>query len=134
MMRSIMKSTLKILSFASGLALLMSAVTAGAHAHLHSAIPADGSVITSAPSNIVLNFSEPARLTVAWLRKDSEPKRKLEPLPTQPAQQVSIPVPHLTPGRYEVDWRVLSDDGHVMAGALHFTLSQEAAASQPTHP
>jgi methionine-rich copper-binding protein CopC len=129
-----MKRTLGILSFVCGLTLLMTAVNAGAHAHLRSSVPADGSVMSSAPSDIVLNFSEPARLTAAWIRKDSESRRKLEPLPTKPAQQVSIPVPHLTPGSYEVDWRVLSDDGHVMAGTLHFTLSQEAAASQPTHP
>jgi methionine-rich copper-binding protein CopC len=114
--------------------LLMTGVTAGAHAQLASATPADGSVIASAPSNIVLNFSEAARLTVAWIRRDSEPKRKLGQLPTTPARQVSIPVPQLTPGTYEVEWRVVSDDGHVMAGNLHFTLSPGPTASQPAHP
>jgi methionine-rich copper-binding protein CopC len=34
----------------------------------------------------------------------------------------------LTPGTYSVNWRVVSDDGHIMAGALHFTLASEHAA------
>jgi methionine-rich copper-binding protein CopC len=37
----------------------------------------------------------------------------------------------LTPGTYSVSWRVVSDDGHVMGGALHFTLTADHA---PDHP
>jgi methionine-rich copper-binding protein CopC len=47
-------------------------------------------------------------------------------LPTTAAQQVTVPLPPLTPGAYLVAWRVISDDGHVMAGVLHFTLSAAA--------
>src|SRR5260370_17186912 len=53
--------TMKILSVLSGLALVTFGVTASAHAHLQRASPADGSVITTSPSNLVLNFSEAAR-------------------------------------------------------------------------
>jgi methionine-rich copper-binding protein CopC len=125
---------MKILPALSGLVLLVTGAIAGAHAHLHSAIPAEGSVMTAAPASIVLNFSEAARVTTAWITKDSEPKQKLGPLPSQPAQKISIPLPQLAPGRYEVEWRVLSDDGHVMPGKLHFTLSPGPTTSQPTHP
>jgi hypothetical protein len=37
----------------------------------------------------------------------------------------------LTPGTYEVTWRVLSDDGHTMSGVLHFTLTGEHATGHP---
>jgi methionine-rich copper-binding protein CopC len=40
----------------------------------------------------------------------------------------------LTPGTYSVNWRVVSDDGHVMAGALHFTLAGDAATDHPIKP
>jgi methionine-rich copper-binding protein CopC len=122
---------MKILSLLSSLALVALAVTADAHAHLQKSSPADNSVITTSPSNLVLNFSEAARLTALSIQKDSEPAQSLKPLPTAAAQQISVPLPQLTPGTYSVSWRVLSDDGHVMAGALHFTLAAGRATDHP---
>jgi methionine-rich copper-binding protein CopC len=116
---------MKMLTLLSGLALLMFGMTAGAHAHLQKASPADNSVVTTSPPNLVLNFSEPARLTVLSIQKGSEPKQDLKPLPTNAAQQITIPLPPLTPGTYLVTWRAVSDDGHVMPGSLHFTLKAE---------
>jgi methionine-rich copper-binding protein CopC len=122
---------MKILSLFSGLALITFAVTAGAHAHLQKSSPADNSVITTPPANLVLNFSEAARLTALSIQKGSEPEQKLKSLPTTAAAQISVPLPQLTPGTYSVSWRVLSDDGHVMSGALHFTLAADHAADHP---
>ena len=122
---------MKILSLMSGLALVAIGATANAHAHLQKSSPADNSVITTSPSNLVLNFSEAARLTGLSIQKGEEPKQDLKPLPTTAAQQVSIPLPPLTPGTYSVNWRVVSDDGHVMGGALHFTLTADHATDHP---
>jgi methionine-rich copper-binding protein CopC len=122
---------MKILSLLSGLALVTFGVTAHAHAHLQKSSPADGSVITASPSNLVLNFSEAARLTALSLQKGDEPKQNVKPLPTTAAQQISIPLPQLTPGSYAVSWRVVSADNHVMSGTLHFTLSPAQAAGHP---
>jgi len=122
---------MKILSPLSGLVLVMFGVTASAHAHLQKSSPADNSVISTSPSSLVLNFSEAARLTALSIQKDREPPQNLKPPPTAAAQQISVPLPPLMPGTYSVNWRVVSDDGHVMAGALRFTL----AADRPTdHP
>jgi methionine-rich copper-binding protein CopC len=79
----------------------------------------------------VLNFSEAARLTALSIQKGEEPKQDLKPLPTTAAQQVSIPLPPLTPGTYSVSWRVVSDDGHIVGGALHFTLTADHATDRP---
>ena len=122
---------MKILSLLSGLVLVMFGVTANAHAHLQKSSPADNSVITTSPSNLVLNFSEAARLTALSIQKDEESKQNLKPLPTTAAQQISVPLPPLTPGTYSVNWRVVSDDGHIMAGALHFTLAADRATDHP---
>jgi methionine-rich copper-binding protein CopC len=116
----------KILSLLSVLALGLFGVTAHAHAHLQKSSPADNSVITASPPILELHFSESARLTVLSIQKGEEPKQNLAPLPTTAALQVTVPLPPLTPGTYLVVWRVISDDGHVMAGALHFTLSAPA--------
>ena len=121
---------MKILSLLSGLALVAFAVTANAHAHLQKSSPAEGSVITTSPPNLVLNFSEAAKLTALSIQKGSAPEQKLKPLSTTAAQQISVPLPALTPGTYSVNWRVVSDDGHMMAGVLHFTLADHAT-NQP---
>jgi len=113
---------MKIFSLSSGLVLVMFGVTASAHAHLQKSSPADNSVITASPPNLVLNFSEAARLTALSIQKDDEPAQKLQPPSTAAAQQISVPLPQLTSGTYSVSWHVLSDDGHVMSGTLHFTL------------
>jgi methionine-rich copper-binding protein CopC len=122
---------MKILSLLSGLVLVMSGVTASAHAHLQKSNPADNSVITTSPSNLVLNFSEAARLTALSIQKNEQPKQNLKPLPTTAAQQISVPLPPLTPGTYSVNWRVVSDDGHVMVGVLHFTLAADRGTDHP---
>jgi methionine-rich copper-binding protein CopC len=123
----------KILSLLTGLALVAFGVTADAHAHLQKSSPVDNSAIATPPSNLLLNFSEAARLTALSIQKDSESPQNLKPLPTTAAQQISVPLPPLTPGAYSVSWRVLSDDGHVMAGTLHFTLTAEGAGAAD-HP
>jgi methionine-rich copper-binding protein CopC len=94
-----------------------------AHTHLESSVPANGSVLKTPPQAIVLTFAEAARLTALSLQKDNEPAQKLSPLPSAAARELSVPVPRLTPGKYVVSWRVLSDDGHVMPGKLSFTIA-----------
>src|SRR5256886_9105244 len=79
--------TMKIPSLVSGLALAAFGVTASAHAHLQKASPADGSVVTTSPSRIVLNFSEAARLTAASIQKGDQPRQNLQPLPATAARQ-----------------------------------------------
>jgi methionine-rich copper-binding protein CopC len=116
---------MKILSLLSAFALVTIGVTANAHAHLQKSSPADNSVITTSPTILVLNFSEIARLTALSLQKGNEPKQSMKPLPAAAAQQISFPLPSLTPGVYAVLWRVVSEDGHVMSGVLHFTLAPD---------
>jgi len=102
---------------------LLSGTLVQAHAHLQTAVPADGSVISAPPATIVLSFSEPARLTALWIQKDGGPKQKLGSLPSEPARRISVAMPHLAPGSYVVSWRVVGPDSHVVPGQIRFTLS-----------
>jgi copper resistance protein C len=106
-----------------GACVLLAAVSAvQAHAHLQAASPADQSVLSAAPTQLVLHFSEAARLTALAIGKTSEPPRKL-PLPAgDPAAQIVVPLPALSPGQYVVSWRAVGADGHVVPGQIHFTL------------
>ena len=118
---------MKIPSLLSGVALIAFAVTAHAHAHLLTSSPPADSVITMSPAKLVLNFSEAAQLTALSIQKGSDPQQKLNPPLTDAAAQISMPLPPLTPGVYTLTWRVLSADGHVVSGALRFTLSGHLA-------
>jgi copper transport protein len=95
-----------------------------AHAHLEQSEPADGAVIPVAPAQIVLHFSEAAQLTALSLQQQGQSTvRKLGPLSRDPATRISVPSPPLEPGGYELRYRVISADGHVMAGSVHFTIA-----------
>jgi methionine-rich copper-binding protein CopC len=115
-------------------ALLAGSSLAEAHTHLKEAQPAEGSVVATAPANIVLKFSEAARVMALTVQKEGAAEQKLAPLPTAPAEQVSVPAPKLAPGKYVVNWRVVSGDNHVMSGKLHFTIDPAATPSAGKAP
>jgi len=98
--------------------------SAGAHTRLEEAIPADGSVLHATPTTLVLRFSEPARLTVLWIARRGGTKQKLTALPVEPQARISVNLPRLEPGDYEISFRVMGADGHVVPGQLHFSLTE----------
>jgi methionine-rich copper-binding protein CopC len=110
-----------------GAALLAGATLAQAHAHLRSSIPADASTLSAAPPGLELTFSEAALVTAASIQEVGGTPRKLLPLPTQAAAQVRLALPALLPGAYVVSWRVLSADGHITPGKIHFTIAPPGA-------
>ena len=110
-------------------ALLGASALVQAHTHLKGAQPAEGSVLNAPPANIVLKFSEAARVTSLTLQKDGGAEQKLAPLPTEASAEVSVPAGKLAPGKYVVNYRVVSADNHIMSGKLHFTVDPSAAPS-----
>jgi methionine-rich copper-binding protein CopC len=115
---------MKLAAALSAWVLAVGTTCAQAHAHLQQAIPADGSVITAAPADLVLRFSESARLIVLWIAKDQGSPHRLVPLPEQPQSRIVVALPPLAPGHYVVSWRALSADGHVVPGQIGFTLNR----------
>ena len=105
---------------------LSMATTSGAlaHAHLKTSVPSDGSILGAAPSELVLEFSEAARLTALWIERSGAEKQKVSPLPQEPRTRIAVPLVKLAPGDYVVSWRVLGADGHVVPGKIRFTLRQ----------
>jgi methionine-rich copper-binding protein CopC len=97
-------------------ALLGASALTQAHTHLKEAQPAEGSVLNAPPANIVLKFSEAARLTALTLQKDGGAEEKL------------------APGKYVVSYRVVSDDNHIMSGKIHFTVDPSATPSAGKAP
>jgi copper resistance protein C len=122
--------------FLAGLTLLSMAGTAWAHAHLETSVPANASTVAKAPAEIILTFSDAARVTAVTLTKDGGPEQKIAKLPTEMASRIAIAVPKLADGHYTVDWRVAGKDGHVMNGKFTFTIGgapKTGAASPAGH-
>ena len=104
-----------------GLAGALSFVSlAQAHTHLVSSEPSDGSVVTTAPSTFVAQFTEATRVTALAVMRDNGKEEKLTP-PSAASQRLSAPLPKLEPGKYVLTWRAVGNDTHVMSGKVTFT-------------
>jgi methionine-rich copper-binding protein CopC len=123
-------SSMRSMKILGALVLSLATTVAMAHAHLQKSVPADSGVVTASPANVVLSFSEPAHLTACWIQKGDGAKQKIGPLPTDPARQITVPLPQLAPGTYVVSWRVIGDDSHIVPGQIRFTVSAGTAAEK----
>jgi methionine-rich copper-binding protein CopC len=99
-----------------------------AHAVLERAIPGAGSSVRESPPKLKLWFSEriePAFSTVEVLSPTSQ---RVETGQAQPdsadLKLLLVTLPPLAPGRYRVNWRVISVDTHVAKGSFTFDISR----------
>lgn len=111
------------------LLLAAAAISAAALAHtdIDGSTPADGATLATAPDELVLEFSAPVRLTAVTVRAADGTEREVDSLPDGFAKRFSVPAPALGPGSYDVEWRALSEDTHVIEGAFAFTVERGAA-------
>jgi len=96
------------------------------HAFLEHAMPPVGSTVASAPSEVMLHFTQ--RLEPAFSHvqvQDSAGKRVDRDdakVPADAPATLVVSLGTLEPGRYVVKWRVLSVDTHVTEGDYTFTV------------
>ncbi len=115
-----------------GLALLLGAAPAFAHTRLQSSDPADGASVATRPARVSLTFNEAMQagfttITVVGPDGTRVPDRRGH---GRRRHSVTVGLPPLGPaGRYEIGYRVVSDDGHPVTGSVAFTLT--TAAGRP---
>ena len=118
---------------ASLLVLVVSTGTAAAHAKLESMTPADGSTAAAPPTQVVLTFNEPVGSTGAEVQVVS-PKgtnvstgelKVIDNTVTQPVDGL------VDVGRYTVDARIVSADGHPITVNGSFTITHAGHAAAP---
>ena len=103
-------------------ALLLVSSLAHAHSQLTSSTPADKASLTSAPKEVVLHFSEPVRVTALSVTRSGGEKRNLAGIPAEFLKDFTIAAPGLGDGKYDVSWRALAPDSHVMTGTFTFSV------------
>ncbi len=121
---------------AAGLGLAVPAI-ASAHATLVSMDPADGSLLTSAPTQIVLTFDNPIQdLGDGVVVLDPSGNHVEQGAPTVVDRRVTEALKPITlPGHYSVAYRVTSNDGHPITQDLSFDyLVRGAPASGESKP
>lgn len=93
-----------------------------AHAGLIAADPVDGAVLPSAPAKMTLTFTEPVTPLVFTLVNSGGDRQDLAP-PTASNDVVVVALPTgLEAGTHLLSWRVVSADGHPVAGTLAFSI------------
>ncbi|WP_099063035.1 copper homeostasis periplasmic binding protein CopC [Serratia sp. BW106] len=109
------------------LAVLVVSQQAFAHAHLASATPADKAAINESPKMLTLSFTEgvePKFSGVMLMGADGS-MINTGKFTVDSADSKVVNVPLTAPlksGSYQVDWHVLSVDGHKTKGSYNFTL------------
>ncbi|GAA3552048.1 copper resistance CopC/CopD family protein [Nocardioides daeguensis] len=94
---------------------------ASAHATLVSTDPAEGAVLDEAPSQVRFTFDEPVQLVPNGLLAFDAKGRRVDVAPSAHGVEVTGRLPgELADGTYVVTWRVVSADGHPIAGSLTF--------------
>ena len=98
-----------------------------AHAHLQHQYPAADAAVDAAPQALTLNFSEgiEPRFSGVFITNDKQQPvetgavKRNEKDPTQLIVPMASP---LTAGTYQVDWHVVSVDGHKTQGSYRFSV------------
>ena len=110
----------------SSLALCAAALAMGpafGHAKLLGSSPAAGAEISGSPPSLTLTFNENVRLGVLKLTTAGHAVPvAIDPSPA-PARVITIALPPLTAGTYDVQWSALTpSDGHVVKGTYTFVI------------
>jgi len=114
---------------AAGVAAMLLAGPAFGHAKLLRTVPAADAQLSAAPASLTLTFNENVRLAILTLTADGKTIPVAVDRSLPPAPQVSVALPALTAGRYQVQWSALSAaDGHVTKGTLSFVIAGATAA------
>jgi methionine-rich copper-binding protein CopC len=114
------------------LLVLARAATVSPHALLLESTPAADRTVT-APSRLVLRFNGrletglssvtllggPRQMRVLLIKNEATPEQR---------DMLIYTLPPLEPGRYRVEWKALSVDGHLTNGVLRFEVAAPSAS------
>ncbi|KWV57300.1 copper-binding protein [Bradyrhizobium macuxiense] len=119
----------------ASLAVLLLAVCLATAAHAHAVLlgaePADGSVLAAAPKMVVLRFNEVVAPTAVSLLDAAGKPRDVAVQAVDQSVQVTLPA-DLPQGTQVISYRVVSQDGHPVAGSLLFSIGVVTGSAAPS--
>ena len=111
---------------AAGLAAVAVAAPAAAHSLLLESVPAAGATLSTPPRELMLRFNNRIEKSLSRLRVvngQGVDHPLVIAVGRGSAERLTAAVPPLSPGRWQVQWQVLSTDGHVVSGRFEFRLA-----------
>ena len=98
---------------------------AAAHSLLLESLPAANATLSAPPRQIALRFNNRIEKPLSRVRLlDAQGvARSLAVAADGAPDRLTADVPALAPGRWQVEWQVLSTDGHVVSGRFEFRLA-----------
>lgn len=132
-----MRSRLWLVALAvAGAVLWIAAGTAGAHAVAEGTTPAEGTVLEVGPGEVSVRFNEPVTVRDDGIGVLLGDGTTVEVGPTRSVDtSIAAALPgDLPDGSFIVSWRVVSADGHPVAGAFTFSVGSPSSitATVPT--
>jgi len=119
--------------FLTGFVLLAGATAAWAHATIVSTSPADGSIVSHAPTQVTATFDEPVGISPSSLEVFAPNGERVDTGGAKhgsaPAEVVIALKSGLAKGTYTVGWAVVSADSHHVSGAFTFSIGAPSATS-----
>jgi methionine-rich copper-binding protein CopC len=126
---------LAVLLVTATVALIGGVAPANAHNVLVRTDPVDGSTVASLPDVIVLTFNEPGDADGTVIAVTGPAGNVASGVPTLVDSEVRQAVgPGSPAGRYTVNWRVVSSDGHPIDGSFAFTASTGTSGTATPRP
>lgn len=101
-----------------------------AHARLKASNPVAGSVLAQAPAAVVLTFSREISAPAAVAVTSPDGSRAGSGEAVVRGAEVSLPVTAAKEGTYTVGYRVVTVDGHTIAGSYQFSVGHVSAPRQ----
>jgi copper transport protein len=106
-----------------------------AHASLVETDPADGQLLAESPGVARLTFNEKVSTVAGGVQMYDARGKTVESQASARDTVLTVDVPDtLGKGTYVVDWRVVSADGHPVAGALTFSVGRPSAVVRRPPP
>ena len=127
---SFLKTSLWAFAFIACVSLSM---TASAHNVLKSTTPAGGSMLDRSPSELALDFNGQVRLVKLSLKRSDESIDVGFKPDLTAATSFIVPVPELASGAYSLEFSVIGEDGHTVAGHFNFGIGMPAAHTESGH-
>lgn len=120
-------------AFWGGLAALLLASSAQAHAVIKESRPAEGATVAGPDVDVLVRFNsriDHARSRLSVATGKAEPN--VVPIaPDSPADALAGKATGLAPGAYRLLWQVLSVDGHITRGEVRFRVQGAQQSKMP---
>lgn len=120
-----------LLALAAVLMLAVTVLPAPAHAHdtLIATDPEDGATLETSPEELTLTFSADVLDVSPVVRISAEDGTLIEEITPviEGPNAIAAPSEPLRAGTHDIQWRVVSSDGHPIEGTFSITIEQEAA-------